>query len=146
MEIREIAEAGLGELLALYGHLHAADDPLPEKARVEALWREIQANPNIKYFGAYDDGKLVSSCAIAIIPNLTRGLRPYAVIENVVTHRDFRRKGYGRAVLKHALDYARSRNCYKVMLMTGRKDEGTFHFYESAGFDRNAKQAFVVRF
>ena len=35
-------------------------------------------------------------------------------------------------------------NCYKVMLLTGRKDESTFRFYESAGFDRNAKQAFVA--
>lgn len=34
---------------------------------------------------------------------------------------------------------------YKVMLLTGRKDEGTFKFYESAGFDRHTKQAFVAR-
>lgn len=146
MEIREIEEAGLNELLALYKHLHNQDDPLPEKARVAAVWRDILANPNIKYFGLYDKSKLVSSCTITVIPNLTRGCRPYGVIESVVTHQNFRRKGYGKAVLRHAQEYARSRNCYKVMLMTGRKDEGTFRFYESAGFDRNAKQAFVVRF
>ncbi|MFH0941592.1 MAG: GNAT family N-acetyltransferase [Chloroflexota bacterium] len=145
MEIREIKEAEPGELLNLYSHLHSSDDPLPEKAVVDAVWQDILANPNLKYFGLYADSKLVSSCTISVIPNLTRGCRPYGVIENVVTHRDFRRKGYGRAVLRHALEYAWSRNCYKVMLQTGRKDEGTFRFYESAGFDRHAKQAFLAK-
>ncbi len=145
MEIREIKEGELKELLDLYSHLHSADDPLPEKEFVNALWKEIQTNPDLLYFGLYVDGRLVSSCTISILPNLTRGCRPYGVIENVVTHKDFRRKGYGRAILRHALDYAWSRNCYKVMLQTGRKDEGTFRFYESAGFDRQAKQAFLAR-
>jgi hypothetical protein len=30
------------------------------------------------------------------------------------------------------------------MLLTGRKDAATLQFYESAGFDRHAKQAFVA--
>ena len=41
------------------------------------------------------------------------------------------------------MTYAWSRNCYKVMLLTGRKNEATYRFYESAGFDRHAKQAFT---
>lgn len=36
-------------------------------------------------------------------------------------------------------------DCYKVMLMTGRRDEATLRFYEAAGFSRNAKQAFVAK-
>jgi GNAT superfamily N-acetyltransferase len=82
---------------------------------------------------------------LSIIPNLTRGCKPYGLVENVVTHRDFRRKGCGTAVLQYALRHAWSRRCYKVMLMTGRKDEGTYQFYESAGFDRHAKQAFLAK-
>ena len=145
MEIREIEENELKELLNLYSHLHSSDDPLPIIDVVSAIWREIKVSPNIKYFGLYVDGRLVSSCTISIIPNLTRGCRPYGVIENVVTHKDFRRIGYGRDILMHALEYAWSRDCYKVMLLTGRKDEATFRFYESAGFDRHEKQAFLAR-
>jgi|GEM_PF-478841 len=145
MIIREITAFELEELLSLYQHLHAFDDPLLQRTVLEALWQDIQKNPLLKYFGGFIDNKLISSCTLAIIPNLTRGRRPYGVIENVVTHRDFRRKGYGRSVLRQALSYAWSQNCYKIMLMTGRKDEGTYRFYESAGFDRHAKQAFLAK-
>lgn len=145
MTVREILGSELDELLRLYEHLHVSDDPLPERARVEALWHQIQQNPDLKYFGVFLDGRLVSSCTLAIIPNLTRGCRPYGVIENVVTHAEFRRKGYGRQVLNHALVFAWRKGCYKVMLLTGRKDEGTYRFYESIGFDRHAKQAFLAK-
>ena len=88
---------------------------------------------------------LMLACVLCIIPNLTRGLKPYGVIENVVTHADHRRQGYGRLVLEHALQHAWSQNCYKVMLLTGRKSEAVFGFYESVGFDRHAKQAFLAK-
>jgi GNAT superfamily N-acetyltransferase len=145
MEIREIGESELSELLSLYHHLFESDDPLPKPEIVETIWKEIQADSNLRYFGVFVNGRLVSSCTLCIIRNLTRGCRPYGVIENVVTHTDYQRKGYGKAVLRAALGYAWSRNCYKVMLLTGRKDEGVFQFYESVGFDRHAKQAFLAK-
>jgi GNAT superfamily N-acetyltransferase len=145
VEIRRIQASELGELLALYRHLHEADDPLPASDRVEGVWREIQADPNQHYVGLFANGLLVASCVLSIVPNLTRGCRPYGLVENVVTHRDHRRKGCGKAVLEAALKHAWHRNCYKVMLLTGRKDEGIYRFYESAGFDRHAKQAFLAK-
>ena len=103
------------------------------------------ANPRIRYFGGWDEGQLVSSCTLTIIPNLTRACRPYGVIENVVTHTVHRGDGWGRALLQRTLAHAWRERCYKVMLMTGRKDENTLRFYEQAGFDRHGKQAFVAK-
>jgi GNAT superfamily N-acetyltransferase len=80
-----------------------------------------------------------------VIPNLTRGARPYGLIENVVTHQEYRGHGYGKALLAKALEFGWSQHCYKVMLMTGRKD-ATHHFYESAGFESQSKKAFVAKF
>lgn len=144
MSIRELSKADLGQLLDIYGHLHRTDTPLPDSQRVESVWSEILNNSGIKYFGYYLQDRLVSACTISVIPNLTRYCRPYAVIENVVTHPEFRKRGYGKAVLQAALEFAWSRCCYKVMLMTGRLDEGIFKFYESVGFERNKKEAFIA--
>ena len=145
MEIRQVGPAELNELLALYQYLHDVDDPLPDATAVEAIWQELLSNPRHKYFGVYAAEKLVSSCTVTVVPNLTRGCKPYGVVENVVTHADYRKRGYGKAVLDEALSFAWSQGCYKVMLQTGRKDEATFRFYESVGFNRNDKQAFIAK-
>lgn len=145
MKIRPIQAGELHELLALYAHLHDKDSPLPQAAVIDAVWQELMQSTRNKYFGCYVDGMLISSCTIAVIPNLTRGCRPYGLIENVVTHASHRRMGYGQALLAHTLDFAWSAGCYKVMLMTGRTDAATLQFYESAGFDRHAKQAFIAK-
>jgi GNAT superfamily N-acetyltransferase len=145
MNIRLIHADELNDLLALYEHLHRSDDPLPDQSVLQAVWHELQGNPRYRHFGGYEGAELISSCTLAVIPNLTRGCRPYGVIENVVTHASHRNQGRGKAILAHALSHAWSVGCYKVMLLTGSKDEATFKFYESAGFDRHAKQAFTAR-
>jgi GNAT superfamily N-acetyltransferase len=145
MSIRRLEPGDLEALLALYLHLHSTDTPLPEREIVQAIWSELMANSFYRYYGGFVHAQLVCSCNLCIVPNLTRSCRPFGVIENVVTHADFRRKGYGKAILAHALRDAWSAGCYKVMLSTGRKDEATFRFYEQAGFDRHDKQAFTAR-
>lgn len=86
---------------------------------------------------------MVSSCVCVIIPNLTRGVRPYAFVENVVTHLDYRGKGYAADCLQYAKDIAEKNNCYKMMLLTGSKKESTLKFYENAGYNCSDKTAFI---
>jgi len=145
VEVRRLEDEELDALLSLYVHLHDADDPLPPRSVVEGVWHAIQNDPNVKCFGLFFEGTLVASCILSVVANLTRGCRPYALIENVVTHSDYRRQGLGKALLAHVLEHAWGRNCYKAMLQTGRTDEGLYRFYESAGFDRHAKQAFLAK-
>lgn len=145
VNIREIQHDELQSLLSLYTHLHDRDDPPPSPAVAEAVWSEALSNPRIKYFGGFASGLLISSCTLSVIPNLTRACRPYGVIENVVTHSAHRGQGWGKAILAHALAAAWAQDCYKVMLLTGRKDQATLRFYEQAGFDPDDKQAFVAK-
>jgi GNAT superfamily N-acetyltransferase len=145
MDIRRLDPKDLSALLVLYEHLHDADSPLPPQLEIDTVWSEVLSNDRLRYFGGFLGSELVSSCTVSVIPNLTRGCRPYGVIENVVTHTAHRKCGYGAAVLRAALAHAWSVNCYKVMLLTGRKDEATLRFYRSAGFDPNGKQAFIAK-
>ena len=142
--MRTIQLDELDQLLALYAHLHATDDALPEAEVLRERWEEFIADPRMRCFVVELHGELIASCTLAIIPNMTRGTRPYGLIENVVTHRLYRRQGYGRAVLQAALEHAWQQGCYKVMLLTGSKQEATLHFYEGAGFQRGVKTGFVA--
>jgi GNAT superfamily N-acetyltransferase len=144
MRIRHLESGDLRSLLTLYEHLRSMDVPLPAEPAVQAVWNELMSDPRHRYYGGFVDEQLVASCTLIVVPNLTRGCRPYGLVENVVTHASHRRRGYGSALLNAALAEAWSARCYKVMLLTDRKDEATFRFYEAAGFDRLAKQAFVA--
>lgn len=145
MIIRKLQEGDLDQLLILYEHLHSTDVALPDISTIKSVWCEILLNPSYHYFGVFIEELLVSSCTLAVIANLTRGCAPYGLIENVVTHSAHRNKGFGKAVLAYALNTAWSRKCYKVMLLTGRKDQATLQFYESAGFNGHEKQAFIAK-
>ena len=145
MNIRELNQNELGKLLELYRHLHESDEALPADEVIDQTWNEIQSNSAMRCFGLFDAEQLLSSCVILLVPNLTRACRPYGVIENVVTQVEHRGHGYGRQILSHAVEYAWQHKCYKVMLMTGRLNEDTFRFYESAGFSRHEKQAFIAK-
>ena len=140
--VREAVYADLGGLLELYLHLHETAVPEDSEA-LRSAWSGMMADPNHHVLVDDEDGLLVASCVCVIIPNLTRGARPYALVENVVTHADYRRQGRARACLERALGIARQANCYKIMLMTGSKSAGTLDFYRKCGFNDADKTAFI---
>lgn len=143
--VREIKSDELNKLLELYKYLNADDPELTIDEGLKEIWHEIMEDPNHFCLVTEDEGVIISSCILVIIKNLTRNARPYALIENVVTHEQYRKKGYGTAILKKAIEIAKEKDCYKVMLMTSRKEEDTLRFYESAGFHKGEKTAFIIR-
>jgi GNAT superfamily N-acetyltransferase len=66
-------------------------------------------------------------------------------MENVVTHYDYRNRGYASKMIQYAADIAKRENCYKIMLMTGSKKESTLNFYKNNGFSDKEKTAFLMR-
>jgi GNAT superfamily N-acetyltransferase len=145
VQFRLVRADELEALLDLYTHLNPADAPLPEAVALRQVWSDFLADSKIRCLVGEVEGRLAASCTLVIIPNLTRGARPYGLIENVVTHTDYRQKGIGTRLLRHALQLAWENNCYKVMLLTGRQEEATLRFYEQAGFQRGVKTGFVAK-
>lgn len=140
--IREITIEDFDGLMRLYTYLH--DNPIPEKTDdVKALWDRILSDKCHHIIVAEEDGRIVSSCVCVIIPNLTHDQRPYAFVENVVTDEAYRKKGLAAKCLNYAAEIAVKENCYKLMLMTGSREESTLRFYERAGYNRKDKTAFI---
>ena len=100
------------------------------------------SDDNYHLIVAEEDGRLVSSCTCIIVPNLTREVSPYAFVENVVTHKEYRGKGLASACLDYAKQIAINAGCYKMMLITGSSNPKTHDFYKKAGYSAEGKTAY----
>ena len=143
MEFRRLTAADLPSLLELYRQLDPEDHGNVTDS--EKVWKEIENNPDIRYFGAVSDGRVVSTCYAVYIPNLTRGNRGICFIENVVTDRAYRKRGLASRVIDMAIAFAKERGCYKAILQSGSARTEAHRFYESKGFNGTSKKAFDMR-
>lgn len=140
--VREIVKEDFGGLMELYTQLH--NNPFPQKTdEIISLWNTILNDENHHIIVAVEDNKIVASCVCVIIPNLTHNQQPYAFVENVITDEAYRKRGLATQCLNFAKDIAIKNNCYKLMLLTGSKEESTLNFYRKAGYNSNDKTAFI---
>ena len=142
--IRIAEEHNFEEIMNLLRQLNP-DDPVINDGRDKVIFERILKEPNLRILILEESGKIISTCYLNIIPNLTRNAAPYAIIENVVTDTAFRNQGFGKKLMAFALESAWKAGCYKVMLQTGSKKESTHKFYSSCGFAGGEKFAFNAR-
>jgi len=144
IKIRQATSNDIPQILELYTELQPHDPPINTETALSIYMQAV--NSGVKYYVAVNDGKIVGSCYIAIIPNITRQCSPIGFIENVVTASAYRRHGIGRKLMNTAVKYAKEQGCYKVTLQSGAKRTEAHDFYESVGFDGDSKRAFEIRF
>lgn len=142
--IRSAVREDLPAILALMAMLNP-DDPSPDSEAARRTWEEILSDARTNYLVAEADGVVVGCCCLAIIPNLTRGLRPFGVIENVIVDVSWRNRGIATSLLRNAGHLAREAVCYKLMLMSNRKRVEAHPLYRKCGFESDSKLAFDMR-
>ena len=143
-QLRPATRADLDPLLALSAQLNPADRVAP-RDRLATILDPILASEQLTLCVATLDDRVVATCCLNVIPNLTRGGAPCAVVENVVVETALRGGGLGRQGLRFALDEAWWRGCYKVLLQTGSRDPRVHRFYAACGFSASEKTGFVAR-
>ncbi|MDR5904155.1 GNAT family N-acetyltransferase [Franzmannia qiaohouensis] len=141
--LRQARSADYRQLFELYEELNPLD-PAPD-TREWLIFEKILNNDDLILFVAESTNQLLATCYLNIIPNLTRGGYPYALIENVVTRASHRHQGIGKQLLLYAQAHAWSRDCYKIMLLTGSEDESTHAFYLACGFSGDMKHGYIIR-
>lgn len=122
--------------MRLYAQLspgNATVHAVSEAAALEA----ILAAPHVGLLVA-DQGDVVGTVTLVIVPNLTHGAKPWAQVENMVTDASVRGSGVGRRLIEECLRLAREARCYKVQLQSGNQRRGPENdahgFYEHLGF------------
>jgi GNAT superfamily N-acetyltransferase len=120
--------------------------PIVEPAEhARRIWSEMLAREGVAVFVSESGVRIAATCMLITAPNLLRGGRGHGFLENVVTHPEHRGQGHGRAVVRAALAEAWARDCWHVLLQSGRKDPRVQRFYESLGFEPGIRTAYVAR-
>jgi GNAT superfamily N-acetyltransferase len=145
MPLARLAQAAdLASLLELYRLAEVSSSAEPIE-RAEQIWLEMLSHNGVEVFVSTVQAQIVATCMLITAPNLLRGGRRHGFLENVVTHPEFRGQGHGRAVVDAALAAAWTRDCYHVLLQSGRKDPRVHRFYQRCGFEPGLRVGYVVR-
>ena len=141
INIREAQADDLNEILNLYS-LMFGDGVFDEEEETRRIWNHVITDKNYHVIVADEDGRIVSTCTVVIIPNITYDRRPYAVVENIVTASEFRAQGLATACLEEAKAIAQAANCFRILLTTGSRLDSTHKFYQKLGYNKAELTAF----
>jgi GNAT superfamily N-acetyltransferase len=125
----------LPEIVAMLG-----DDPLgagresTDLTSYEAAFAAIDADPNSYLIVGRQDGLVVASLQLSILPTLALRGTTRGQLEGVRVLASKRGEGIGRALCAWAIELARNRGCGLIQLTTNQARTEAIEFYEALGF------------
>jgi glucosamine-phosphate N-acetyltransferase len=82
-------------------------------------------------FGIYLDQQLIGIASVIVEKKMFKLKKPFvAHVEDVAIHREHRGFGYGKQLMHHLIEFARKRDCYKVVLYCSLDN---IEFYKRCG-------------
>jgi GNAT superfamily N-acetyltransferase len=138
--IREAVEADLPRLMDLLFDLSQlgelpAEAVTPAGEAERAALRALQDDSRFSCLVLEVGGRVEGTLTLYVLPNLSHGGRPAAIVENVVVDSRLRGRGYGRMLVERAETIAREQGCYKVSLTSNRRRIDAHRFYERIGYN-----------
>jgi GNAT superfamily N-acetyltransferase len=137
-EFRTATEADLPAILLLL-----LDDDLGRKREIggesvpsvyRAAFRAMARQDGNQVVVAMADGMVIGCMQVTIIHRLSRQGASRAQIEAVRVDRKRRGQGVGQAMIRHAIELARTAGCGLVQLTTDVRRADARRFYERLGF------------
>jgi len=136
--VRDAMEADLPRLVELLAQLSPDSSrenlttPLPESYR--AAFQAIEDDQRQRLLVIEQDGLVLGSLSVIVVPNLSHQGSPYAIVENVVVDESARGAGHGELLMRRAIGLAREAGCYKLSLTSNKQRLDAHRFYERLGF------------
>ena len=141
--IRQATEEDIPRILELYRELAITTSEVelswsPSLDDYRRVLAEICAAPGHELLVAEDQGQVVGTMVLLIVPNLSHGACPWALVENLVIGHEQRRRGLGRLLMDYAMARARDAGCYRIVLSSDKRRHEAHRFYRSLGFQASA--------
>jgi predicted N-acetyltransferase YhbS len=137
--IRTATEEDIPRIIELYRELaittsEAERGQAPSRDDYRRVFTEISAMPGHELLVAEEQGEVVGSVVLLIVPNLSHGALPWAVVENLIVDQRYQGKGLGRLLMEYAIARAKEAGCYKIELSSDKRRREAHRFYRSLGF------------
>ncbi|MCJ7604444.1 MAG: GNAT family N-acetyltransferase, partial [Dehalococcoidales bacterium] len=132
-------EADIPRILELYLQLaldppDGSPDTDPESSRQTLA--EMAALPGYHLLVAEEDGKVLGTIVLVILPGLAHNISRWAVVEYIVVDESHRNRGIGQAMMDRAAEMAQEAGCYKIMLCSNKKRPDAHRFYQRIGYEQ----------
>lgn len=143
--IRTATENDLPRILELYLQLSippvedgSLDNPVLDSHR--QAFADITALPGCEVIVAEEDGEVIGTSMLTVVPNLTHDGKPWIIVENVVVDNKYRRIGAGKLLMEYIKTKALETGCCKIQLMSDkRRTEEAHKFYKAIGYNATAE-------
>lgn len=135
--VRTAVRQDIPRIIELYEDL--TEEKLDLSAEtIERVFSEIAELPEHNFLVAEEDGFVLGTLFVLIVPNLSHNAHPWGCIENVVVDRRFRGKGIGHLLMESAAEFCREAGCYKIQLLSHKKRLEAHKFYRALGYEDSA--------
>jgi GNAT superfamily N-acetyltransferase len=108
-----------------------------DMAPYQTAFAEIEADPASRLIVGEEDGRIVATCQLTIIPGLSRKGARRALVEAVRVLADLRSSGIGAALMAEAERQARAAGAVMIQLTTDRSRLRAHAFYEKLGYEQS---------
>ena len=108
-----------------------------ENNKAVKIFEKIDSNPDYIIAVAELDGKIVGSTTLLIEQKFIHDGGKVGHIEDVAVNENFQGQSIGKKIMKHLLEIAKDRGCYKTILDC---TDDVKPFYEKLGFKQTANE------
>lgn len=119
-------------VMRLLAQLHPAFPPDP--GITDHVLAAALSDPHRTLLVATVDAEVVGTGDLIVVPNMTHGGRPWAVVENVVVDEAWRQRGIGGALFEEIGALTRAAGCYMVQLLSLDHRLEAHAFYAAIGY------------
>jgi ribosomal protein S18 acetylase RimI-like enzyme len=144
LKIREARSEDIADVLRLYAQPDFDNGKVLPIEEARGLYARFLEYTDYCIYLAEIDGRIVGTFALLIMINLGHCGTPSAIIEDVVVDPDLQGRGFGRDMMLAAMEMAREKKCYKLVLSSNARRVRAHAFYESLGFERHGVSCHIT--